>query len=235
MTLSFYQHLVLETALDQARFRAIPLILRAVTLGVDRDLYLAFLANAYHHVRHTCPLMGLALSHCREDDAAYRAGLLDYVMEEKGHEAWILEDIAALGGDPRHVVERTAPFAVRMMVAYAYFAVERISPYTLLGMIHVLEGMSVALAPAAADAIRAHLTPDDGTDGARDAIPPGFRYLTTHGQLDENHVDLFAGLLERIDTPARRGLVVQAARDFYRLYGDVFRTLSPAREIRDAA
>jgi heme oxygenase len=227
MSQSFYDQLVSETASEQAEFRAIPLIWRAVTLGVERDLYLDFLASAYHHVRHTCPLLGLALSHCRESDATYRAGLLDYLQEEKGHEAWILDDIAALGGDPRRVMQNPAPFAVRMMVAYAYFSIERVSPYALLGMIHVLEGMSVALARAAADAIVDALKADSGIGG--------FRYLTSHGHLDEGHVGLFAQLLDQIDTPDRRIVVIQAAKDFYRLYGDVFRALALTQEIRHAA
>ena len=60
MTWSFYQHLAAATAEDERLFRQIPLISTAVTHGVDRELYLDFLASAYHHVRHTCPLLGLA-------------------------------------------------------------------------------------------------------------------------------------------------------------------------------
>ncbi len=227
MSLSFYEQVVCATAVEQARFRAIPLILRAVTLGVDRDLYLGFLASAYHHVRHTCPLLGLALSRCGEADAPLRAGLLTYLDEEKGHEAWILDDIRALGGDAEAVRQAAAPFPVRMMVAYATYAIEHISPYALLGMVHVLEGMSVALARTAAGAIRSGLAVDPAVGG--------FRYLTSHGDLDESHVALFAQLLDQIDQPDRRAVVIRAACDFYRLYGDVFRALAPGAETRRAA
>ena len=227
MSLSFHQQLVQQTAADEAAFRAIPVILRAVTLGVDRDLYVDFLASAYHHVRHTCPLLGLALSRCDLDDAAYRAGLLAYLDEEKGHEEWILDDIRALGGDADRVRQTLAPLAVRVMVAYANYAIEHISPYALLGMVHVLEGMSVALARAAAGAIGATL--------AADSQAGGFSYLNSHGHLDESHVELFAKLLDQIDTPDRREVVIQAAKDFYRLYGDVFRALAPNSETRHAA
>lgn len=228
MSLSFYDQIVCETAVEQAKFRAIPLILRAVTLGVERDLYLRFLASAYHHVRHTCPLLGLALSRCGEEDAPLRAGLLAYLEEEKGHEEWILDDIRALGGDAEAARSALPPFPVRMMVAYANYAIERISPYTMLGMVHVLEGMSVVLARAAACAILAGLEVDPAQGG-------GFRYLTSHGQLDESHVVLFAQLLDRIDAPDRRAVTIQAARDFYQLYGDMFRALEQSTETRHAA
>jgi heme oxygenase len=227
MTVPFYDQLFCDTSAERAAFCAIPVIARAVTSGVDKPLYLAFLASAYHHVRHTCPLLGLALSRCQVTDEPYRAGLLAYLEEEKGHETWILDDIAALGGDRQHVAHSLAPFAARQLVAYGYFVVEHVSPYALLGMVHVLEGMSVALAQEGASAIQRCL--------GVDAASGGFRYLTSHGHLDASHVDEFARLLDRIDTAGRRAVVIQAARDVYRLYGDVFRDLPGAAEVRHAA
>lgn len=224
---SFHDRLLAETTRRRAAFVAIPVISDTLERGVDLALYLDFLASAYHHVRHTCPLLGLALSHCGPDDAVYRAGLLHYLEEEKGHEEWILDDIAALGGNRAAVARTVPPLAVRTMVAYAYFAIERVSPYALLGMVHVLEGMSVALARAAAGAIREGLNLSGGSGG--------FSYLNSHGLLDEEHVDQFAKLLEGIDSPARRAVVIQAAKDFYQLYGDVFRALSGTKEISHAA
>src|SRR5476651_1354330 len=118
MSLNFYDQLLRETAAERAEFCAIPVISSAVTVGVDRALYLAFLASAYHHVRHTCPLLGLALSRCQLADEPYRVGLLNYLEAEKGHETWILDDIAALGGDRQQVAHVLPPFAVRQLVAY---------------------------------------------------------------------------------------------------------------------
>lgn len=221
MTLSFHDQLVRDTAAEMVEFMSIPLITHAIGQGVERQLYLDFLACAYHHVKHTCPLLGLALSHCGEEDKVYRSGLLAYLDEEKGHEEWILDDIAALNGNVEVVRTALPPLSVRLMVAYAYHAIERISPYALLGMVHVLEGMSVALARSAANSIigRLGLSPEaDGRIG-------GFSYLISHGHLDEDHVQLFAGLLAEIDCPDRRQVVIQAAKDFYRLYGDIFREL----------
>lgn len=227
MTSTFFHHLQAATAADAEAFQAIPVIGAALANGVDRNLYRMFLASAYHHVRHTCPLLGAALSRCGLADEAYRAGLLAYLEEEKGHEEWILDDIEALGGEREQVKRALPPLAVRTMVAYAYHAIERSSPYALLGMVHVLEGQSVALACAAAKSIRSGLALGETADG--------FRYLTSHGHLDQDHVGLFAALLDQIDTPDRRAVVIQAAKDFYSLYGDVFRALAADREMRDAA
>ena len=226
MTHQFHAALLRETANEQMQFMSIPLIRHAVQHGVGLDLYLNYLVSAYHHVRHTCPLLGLALSRCDSGDQFYRAGLLAYLDEEKGHEEWILDDIQALGVNAQAVRNALAPFSVRMMVAYANYAIERISPYAMLGMVHVLEGMSVALARAAASAIQTSLGVSSGGGG--------FSYLTSHGQLDEDHVAAFAVLLDQIDTPERRAIVIQAAKDFYQLFGNVFKELAEKSEIPHA-
>lgn len=226
MTQSFYDQLVAETASARDDFLAIPLVREALAEGASGALYVEFLANAYHHVKQTCPLMGLALSRCGEADQPFRTGLLSYIEEEKGHEAWILDDIAVFGGDREAVRSALPPFPVRMMVAYGAYAVEHLSPYALLGMVHVLEGLSVNLASAAAATIGRSL--GRGLQPGADGRVPGFTYLTTHGHLDESHVAFFADLLADIDSPERRCVVIQAAKDFYRLYGNIFRELGHA-------
>jgi heme oxygenase len=89
-------------------------------------------------------------------------------------------------------------------------------------MVYVLEGTSVALALEAADAIQKPL-----------ALPDqAFSYLRSHGQLDQEHTAHFAMLMDRIDEPQDQQAIVQAAREFFQLYGDIFRSLpmpAPAR------
>ena len=66
----------------------------------------AFLTEAYHHVKHTFPLLSLAAAHTR--DERYQAALAIYMNEERGHDKWILDDIRAMGGDAE-AVERGKP------------------------------------------------------------------------------------------------------------------------------
>ncbi len=226
VAVSFYEHLLAETALDRAQFLSIPLIGRALNRGVDKELYLAFLNCAYHHVRYTVPLMRAAAQRCGSTDQEMVAGLADYVEEEIGHEEWILNDIRDLGGDWEKTRNARPPLPVRAMVAMAFHQIEEDGPYALLGLVHVLEGMSAALAVAAAESIRRNL-------GLGDAV--GFSYLKSHGILDIDHVDGFASLLSRVDTPERRQIVVAAAKDFYALYGDVFRALDSRFQEADHA
>jgi len=102
-----------------------------------------------------------------------------------------------------------------VMVAYAYDTIARVNPLGFFGMVHVLEGTSVALALAAADRIESGL----GLPGQ------AFSYLRSHGTLDQEHTAHFALLMDRLDDPDDQGAVIHAARMFYRLYGNVFRAL----------
>lgn len=217
--MSLFDQLVQQTAPARQEFIEIPIIQEVLREGASRKLYLDFLGQAYHHVKCTAPLMGSAASRCGADDQEYQSALFKYLDEERGHEEWILEDIEALGGDPQSVRQSAPRFPCKIMVGHAYYLVDRVSPYGLLGMIHVLEGMAVALAANAVQAIRKTIA------ATSDA---GFKYLTTHGDLDVVHTKFFEELMDKLDS--RYLLTVnEAACDFYRLYGDMFRDLDIRR------
>ena len=79
---------------------------------------------------------------------------------------------------------------------------------------HVLEGTSNALAARAARALASAL-----------ALPKGaFSYLTSHGELDREHVRFFELVVNELP-PRDQDAVVHVARRVYRLYGDIFRSL----------
>jgi pyrroloquinoline quinone (PQQ) biosynthesis protein C len=209
-----YDRLLAETASARARFLSIPLLTRALAGDVPQPLYLAFLTEAYHHVRHTCPLLSLAAA--KTDDAAYRKALYAYIGQEQGHDEWILADIAAMGGDVEATSGAAPGPACQVMVGYAYYAIEWISPYALLGMVHVLEGISAELAAKAAIALRKSFgLAGDG----------GFSYLVSHGELDKDHTGFFRDLVNRLRAPSAGAAIIDCANIMYRLYGDIFRDL----------
>jgi pyrroloquinoline quinone (PQQ) biosynthesis protein C len=212
--MTLYDRLLAETQTARAEFLSIPVLERAVNGDVTRPLYVSFLTQAYHHVRHTCPLLSLAAE--KTSDAAYRAALHSYIREEQGHEAWILADIAAMGGDAERARLSDPRPPCRAMVAYAYYTVERISPYALLGMVHVLEGSSVALATRAAAALqKAFGASDEG----------GFLYLKSHGALDADHTAFFRDVVNGLRAPSAGEAIVDCAKMMYWLYGNIFRDL----------
>jgi len=64
--------------------------------------------------------------------------------------------------------------------------------------------------------------------------PEAFTYLSSHGTLDQEHVRFFAGLMDRLETPADRDAVTHVAHTVFRLYGDVFRALPRAAALERA-
>lgn len=208
-----HDRLVVETTADRDRFLAIPLVRVAITRGVDRSLYRRFLEQAYYHVRHTCPLFERSIAACGSDDSILAAAFRHYIEEERGHDDWILDDIADLGGDVGAIRSGQPGKACAAMCQHAYRLIEEDGPYAILGMVHVLEGLSVLLAQRVADKIMSSI----GSDENR-----GFRYLTSHGSLDASHVAFFAYLLDAIGEERTRQNIINAARQFYRLYGEIF-------------
>jgi hypothetical protein len=63
--------------------------------------------------------------------------------------------------------------------------------------------------------------------------PAAFTYLTSHGELDQEHTRFFATLVNRLDDAGDRAALVHGAKVFYRLYGDVFRGLDAERQNRE--
>jgi hypothetical protein len=218
--MSFYRQLQEDTRADREWLLAAPILARCLRGAVTREEYVDFLTQAYHHVRHTVPLLMAAGSRFETEHEWLRHAVADYIAEEYGHEAWVLADIAAAGGDPQRARQCRPLAATELLVAYAYDSVQRVHPISLFGMVQVLEGTSVTLASRAADALQQAL---DLPDAA-------FTYLRTHGALDQDHLAFFAGLMDQVTSTADQEIVCHAARMFYHLYGDIFRSLSRTPE-----
>jgi len=213
--MGFFEQLKQDTESARHYLLSAPAILACQQGEVTRERYLAFLHNAYHHVKHTVPLMMACGARLRDDQEWLRQALTEYIAEEYGHHEGLLDDIAAAGGDIEAARLSAPGFETEMLVAYAYDSVSRGNPVSLFGMVWVLEGTSVSLATPMADLIREKLS-----------LPASAcRYLYSHGELDQDHIRFFANLMDRIDTPSDQAAILHLARRMYRLYGDMFRAL----------
>lgn len=213
--MNFYQQLQHATANERATLFSAPLITAALAGQVTRQHYIQFLSRAFHHVKHTVPLLMACGSRLPDRQEWLRSAVAHYIEEELGHHEWILNDIAAAGGDAEAVRASAPDFDTDVMVAYAYDTVTRRNPVGFFGMVYVLEGTSVSLASNAAQALQSAL----------DLPPSAFSYLSSHGALDVEHIGDFEQLVNRLDTPADRDAVVSHAKTFFRLYGNVFRSI----------
>lgn len=222
--MSFSIDLRNATEADRRRLLSAPIIADCLAGRVSRDSYRAFLTEAYHHVKHTVPLLMACGARLPERLEWLRHGVARYVEEEYGHEQWILADLTEAGFDATAARSAAPSLETELMVSYAYDTVARGNPVGFFGMVLVLEGTSAAIATRAADIIMTKL------DLPRRACT----YLLSHGALDAEHVGHFDALIDRLDDAADRTAMLHSARMFYRLYGDVFRAL-PRAELTDTA
>ena len=213
--MTFFHTLQDRTAAERDHLLAAPVLQLAVDGKLSLETYIAFLTQAYHHVKHTVPLLMACGARLPERHEWLRSAIAEYIEEELGHQEWILNDLAACGADPEAVRHGQPALATELMVAYVYDRIARHNPVSFFGMVNVLEGTSIALATRAASAIR----------GSLELPPTAFSYLNSHGSLDLEHMRFFEDLMNRLDADEDREAVVHTARVVYRLYGEMFRSL----------
>lgn len=223
--MSFFQRLQSETASQREQFFSAPIIQQCLSGQVTLEDYVAFLTEAYHHVKHTTPLLMAVGSRIPADKEWLREAVAEYIEEELGHQEWILNDIAACGYDKEKVRHSQPSIATELMVSYAYDLVQRVNPLGFFGMVHVLEGSSVTTADRAAEYIQTALGLPD----------KAFSYLRSHGALDQQHVKFFEELMNRIDDPQDQQCIIHSAAVFYQLYGNMFRSLTDQQSLNRAA
>ncbi|MFV8783995.1 TenA family transcriptional regulator [Microbulbifer sp. SA54] len=223
--MSFYAQLQAQTESQRHSLLSVPLIQRGARGEIRLEEYVGFLSQAYHHVKHTVPLMMACGARLGESQEWLRVALAEYIEEETGHQEWILNDIAACGADADAVRRSRPNLSTELMVAYAYDTIARGNPLGFFGMVNVLEGTSIQLADSAAGAIQESLELPNAA----------FSYLRSHGALDVGHVEFFRGLMDRIEDARDQAAIVHSARVIYRLYGDIFREVESLACVPEAA
>ncbi len=214
--MGFYTTLQSETEVSRAELFSAPIIEKALSGQIQLTDYIAFLTEAYHHVKHTVPLLMAVGAKLPEEKEWLREAVAEYIEEEVGHQEWILNDIEVCGVNKERIRHGQPSLATELMVSYAYDTIARTNPVGFFGMVHVLEGTSVTTASHAASAIRQAL-----------GLPQeAFSYLQSHGALDQGHIQFFESLMNRIEDEQEQAYIIHCAKVFYRLYGDIFRQLT---------
>ena len=218
--MSFFITLVENSDASRRAIESLPKVHSMIHKGLTLAEYQAFLRDLYHIVWHFCPIMAAAAARCDERLRDVRYELYERIGEEKGHEGWVLEDIAAVGGEAQGA-HRAAPSApVQAMIGFNYYAAERVHPCSVLGMLYVLEVVASVYGGKAADsiarAIGKEATAGRGTPGA------GFRFLSSHATLDADHMAKLNVLLKTIDDPVAQAAIIESTRVNFHQFGQLF-------------
>jgi pyrroloquinoline quinone (PQQ) biosynthesis protein C len=219
--MAFYNQLLAATEQERNTLMSLPLIQQGGSGNISLQTYIAFLTQAYHHVKHTTPLLMACGGRLSGEYEWLRTAIGEYIEEEMGHQEWVLNDIEVCGGDKEAVrnssdVDTSPSQATELMVAYAYDMIYRVNPVGFFGMVLVLEGTSTAVATQAGEKLMTSLN-----------LPKkAFSYLLSHGSLDISHVSFYESLMNQITDAKDQATVIHAAKMFYKLYGDVFRDVA---------
>lgn len=211
----FFDRLMAATEQERQKFQQIEALQKAAIGAISLKSYQLFLTQAYHHVKHTTPLLMACGSRIPHHKEWLRNALAEYIEEELGHQEWILNDIAATGMDSESVRTGKPHYTTELMVAYAYDTITRNNPAGFFGMVLVLEGTSIALATLCAGKIQDSLQLPESA----------FTYLSSHGSLDIEHMGFYKELMNKITEEDDQEAIIHAAKMFYRLYGDIFRAI----------
>ncbi len=157
----------------------------------SKSSYAKFLIQLYPIVSNFCPVMAAAAGRCADRYANLRNYLYEHIEHEKGHETMVMNDLEQLGYKCDDLPTVNPGRAARAMLAYNYYAIDRIDPHYVIGMVYVLELMSSGYASNIAQSISRAID---------HPMTRGFSFLDSHGTLDDDHLADLIGLIESIES-----------------------------------
>jgi pyrroloquinoline quinone (PQQ) biosynthesis protein C len=213
--MSFFITLVEMTDASRRDLELIPKVHSMMNHGLTLAEYRGFLHDLYHIVWHFCPVMSAAAARCDDHFRDVRYDLYERIEEEKGHDSWVLEDIEALGGDVRAVRETPPSPPAQAMIAFNYYASDRVHPCSVLGMLYMLEVVSSVYGGRVSDSIARAI--------GRNVEDGGFKFLSSHATMDLDHMAKLNRLVKTIDDAGAQNAIVNATRVNFHQFGQLFR------------
>ena len=187
----------------------------------DKHAYAAWCAQTYYYVCHSTRLLALSAAHIPlAQDELYNR-YLKHIQEETAHEKLALSDLKKLGFK---LEDFPALSVTSSFYQTQYYYIEHVNPFSLLGYILILEGLSAAYGKHCYDRAReAH-----GSDKVN--------FWRVHAEEDPEHVDKALNCLKNLDEAALNA-IAQNLKDSCSRYGTLLDTCAALRKgkLRQAA
>ena len=205
--LSTFADLIMQTDEDRRGFENHPVLLDAVAHGMPVERYRALLLELYHVVWHFNPVCAAAAS--RMGDPGHEAlqpirhFLYEHMHEETGHEAWVLNDLDAVGVPLQGAQAHAPSLHTLALSGYNYWSADRRHPCSVLGMLYTLEVIASVYGGPFASAIRESLL----LEGDR-----GVSFIESHATLDAQHMAELRQVINQISDDTARAAVVESVK-----------------------
>jgi pyrroloquinoline quinone (PQQ) biosynthesis protein C len=206
-TLPFFVDLVART--DEARraFETNAKVLDIVANGLSVERYRKLLLELYHVVWHFNPVCAAAASRIDDRHKQVRYFLYDHMNEEKGHEEWVLNDLAAMGVEAQAALRYRPSTHMLALNGYNYWAADRLHPCSALGMLYALEVIASVYGGPITAAV---------TDSLMLQDQRGISFISSHATLDAEHMAELRVVLNTLrDDEAKQAIVDSTSFNFF--------------------
>lgn len=200
--MAFFGELVMRTDDARRSFETHPAVMDAVAAGMSVERYRALLLELYHVVWHFNPVCAAAASRLSDTFAPVRYFLYEHMHEESGHEAWVRNDLEALGVPAAQTSAHAPGVHTLVLNGYNYWAADRRHPCSVLGMLYALEVIASVYGGPFASAIQEALL----LDGDR-----GVSFIGSHASMDAQHMVDLRRILDTVGGAAAHDAVVESA------------------------
>ncbi|MGM3173823.1 iron-containing redox enzyme family protein [Dickeya lacustris] len=213
--MGFYQQLQSATLPSQQLILTSPVVHACRQRTLTENVYIAFLTQAYYYASYTASLLMAAGSRLPPHQTWLRRAISDYIQVEYGHKAWIINDILACGGETAFLHRHAPPRHTDLMAAYLYEQIQH-NPMSIFGLVHVLEGSDMHIAPELAEQVESEL-----------GLPASaMTYLRSHRASNDAHLSFFATLMDNIRDGGDKHAIIHTAHVVYPLYSNMLHSLT---------
>jgi pyrroloquinoline quinone (PQQ) biosynthesis protein C len=166
-----------------------------------RQRFICYMVQTYHYVSFACPLMEHILANKDRLPSEMVKYLEQNLVEEAGHEQWVLDDLERLGFERKRVQASRPLRQTASLVGSQYFWIEKPQPAACFGYMFTLE--------------RTAATPElhkAGITSISERVGIGMDALTNysrHGELDFDHQEDKIDLLNtvKLDTNSAEAIL----------------------------
>jgi hypothetical protein len=201
VTQPFFIELISRTDESRRAFETNPRVLQIVANGLSVERYRQLLLELYHVVWHFNPTCAAAASRLGDQHSEIRYFLYDHMMEEKGHEEWVVNDLEVVGIGRQDLRRHHPSNALLALNGYNYWSADRRNPCSVLGMVYALEVIASVYGGPIAAAIKESLL----LDGDR-----GISFISSHVTMDAEHMAELRLALNKIQDSDSKDAIVES-------------------------
>jgi pyrroloquinoline quinone (PQQ) biosynthesis protein C len=212
----FFINLVNQTDESRRAFETTPEVLAIVAQGLPIDGYRRLLLELYALVWHFNPICAAAASRLGDEHVQVRYFLYEHMMEEKGHEEWVMSDLEVVGVAREAVISYQPSATMMSLTGFNYWSADRRHPCSALGMVYALEVIASVYGGPITTAIRDSLL----LQGDR-----GISFISSHATLDAEHMAELRVLMNTIRDEAAQRAIVESTIVNYEMFTRVLQAV----------